>query len=367
MKYQADYRVEDLLQNESFLNFYFGKNEADVFEWQEWSEDNAERLALLSETFLVLDKLSLKWTENEIKENFLQLETDIQEEKNGVRNGTNLPSIRPLVHYRWFSAIAASVALVLGVSAVWWWYGVSQKDAATYENLITKSSVRLLEKTNGNAKPLLVVLSDGSSVLLQKNSRLSYPPTFQGETREVYLEGEALFEVAKNSEKPFFVYANELVAKVLGTSFVVKAYPDQKNVQILVKTGKVSVYRFAEAKAKEITQSRELDGVVITPNQQITYQRIEAEFKKSIVEQPVALNNELFEFKNTPVSDVLKTIQETYGIVIVYDENTLANCPLTASLTDEPLYGKLDLICRAIGADYQVIDGQIVVNSKGCK
>lgn len=358
MKYPSDFTVEDLLQNESFLNFYFQKNEADVLEWEEWLEDNADRVALASEAFVVLDKLSLKWSETEIKANFLELQAQIQE-----KTTFNFPT-RQLTN--WFLGVAASVVLVLGVSAVWW-YGVGQKKDTIYENLTTKSSVQLLEKTNANAKPLLIALSDGSSVLLQKNSRLSYPQTFAGDTREVYLEGEALFEVAKNSEKPFFVYANELVTKVLGTSFVVRAYPNQKNVQVFVKTGKVSVYRFAEMKTEKITQSRELDGVVIMPNQQITYQRNEAEFKKTIVEQPIALNNELFEFRNTSVSEILKTIQQTYGIMIVYDENILADCPLTASLTDEPLYGKLDLICQAIGADYQVIDGQIVVNSKGCK
>jgi ferric-dicitrate binding protein FerR (iron transport regulator) len=162
------------------------------------------------------------------------------------------------------------------------------------------------------------------------------------------------------------VYANELVTKVLGTSFVVKAYPYQKNVQVLVRTGKVSVYRLETAKSLNITDNKELDGVVISPNQQIVYERQEAEFKKSIVQQPIELQTQSFEFKNEPVSNILKTIQQTYGIVIIYDESILSNCPLTASLSDEPLYGKLDLLCLAIGADYQVIDGQIIINSKGC-
>jgi transmembrane sensor len=357
VKYQTNFIVEDLLQNESFLNFYFRKNEADIFEWEEWSEDNLDRLKLVSQAFVALDQLSLKWSENEIKSRFAELGYDIQ---------ANTPAnskILQFKNYRWLAA--ASMVFLLGISAVWW-YGVNQSSASIYQELVSKSSVQLIEKTNLNPKPLLITLNDGSSVLLQKNSRLSYPQIFDAATREVYLEGEALFEVAKNVEQPFFVYANELVTKVLGTSFVVKAYPNQNSVEVLVKTGKVSVYRLAVAKAKKNIESKELDGVVITPNQQIVYERADAEFKKFIVEKPIELKSQPYEFKNESVANILKTIQQTYGIVIVFDEAILSNCPLTASLSDEPLYGKLDLICRAIGADYQVIDGQIVINSKGC-
>jgi transmembrane sensor len=74
-----------------------------------------------------------------------------------------------------------------------------------------------------------------------------------------------------------------------------------------------------------------------------------------------------FRFRNAPVSDVLRAIGQAYGITLVYDEDLLSRCPLTATLTQESLYGKLDLICKAIGADYQLIDGQIVVNTKGCE
>jgi transmembrane sensor len=267
-------------------------------------------------------------------------------------------------NYQWFSA--ASVIMLLTLSAVWWFINKGS-DSSLYSQLVITSKERLVEVKNNDTKPFLVLLSDGSSVMLQKNSRLSYPQKFEGDTREVYLEGEALFEVAKNAEQPFFVYANELVTKVLGTSFVVKAYAEQKNVEVLVKTGKVSVYRLVMAQAKKITESKELDGVVITPNQQIVYGRATTEFKKSIIEQPIEVKTQTFEFKNESVSNILKNIQQAYGITIIYDENILSTCPLTASLSDEPLYGKLDLICRAIGADYQVIDGQIVVNSKGCQ
>src|SRR5690606_37260897 len=66
-----------------------------------------------------------------------------------------------------------------------------------------------------------VQLPDGSSVVLHRNSTLKYPQTFDSTKREVYLIGEAFFEITKNAEQPFFVYAGEVIAKVHGTSFSV--------------------------------------------------------------------------------------------------------------------------------------------------
>ena len=99
----------------------------------------------------------------------------------------------------------------------------------------------MVEQTNNSNMPQIITLSDGSSVLLQPNSKLSYPKIFIGNQRKVYLSGEAFFEISKNPKKPFFVYANEIVTKVVGTSFRIRAYSNQPNVEVLVRTGKVKV------------------------------------------------------------------------------------------------------------------------------
>lgn len=79
--------------------------------------------------------------------------------------------------------------------------------------------------------------------------------------------------------------------------------------------------------------------------------------------------NELlsFTFHNTPVTEVLKMLEKAYQVDILFDEDLLSDCPLTATLTNQSLYEKLTIICEAIEAHYEVIDGQIVVHSKGCK
>ncbi|MDE7374724.1 MAG: FecR family protein, partial [Odoribacter sp.] len=79
-----------------------------------------------------------------------------------------------------------------------------------------------------------LTLSDGTRVWLNAETELKYPVTFTGEVREVTLEGEAYFEVAKNSARPFVVKSEKLEIKVLGTSFNVKAYPQETQQATLV-------------------------------------------------------------------------------------------------------------------------------------
>ncbi len=87
-----------------------------------------------------------------------------------------------------------------------------------------------------------MVLPDGSSVELAAGSRISYPNDFgSGNSRDIYLSGEAFFKIARNSGQPFRVFANEIVTKVLGTSFSVRSYEKDTTISVTVRTGKVSV------------------------------------------------------------------------------------------------------------------------------
>ncbi|WP_435354201.1 FecR family protein [Emticicia sp. SJ17W-69] len=366
VRYTVRVTVDDLLLDESFLNYYYRKDEADILEWEDWAELQPERQDLVREACLLLDKLSLKWNREQIEAKFNILNGKIElllEEENP---SLQISYRRPI---RWVAA--ASVILLLSIG--WWYFNQDDGKSHIYKELVANVSVPLIEKENNADKPLLVTLNDGSSILLQKGSRLSYPINFTEEKREVYLDGEAFFEVAKDPKRPFFVFANELVTKVLGTSFNIKSYKGQKDIEVVVRTGKVSVFRLDEIKNSiqlNGNQSKSVEGVVIVPNQQISFDKKKSNFSKSLVEQPEMLSempSYNFEFKDVSAAKVFATIQKAYGISIVYDEEILKECPVTASLSDEPLYGKLELVCNAIEAQYQLIDGQVVINSKGCK
>ena len=133
--------------------------------------------------------------------------------------------------------VAASVVLVMGI--LWYQYQGSAKGrrADTYAALIKEAKGELEEARSTVEKPLVVQLPDGSKVTLSKDSRLSYGKKFDGNKREVFLSGEAFFEVAKNPARPFLVYSNGLITKVLGTSFKITAFEQDTRVVVAVKTG----------------------------------------------------------------------------------------------------------------------------------
>ena len=72
-------------------------------------------------------------------------------------------------------------------------------------------------------------------------------------------------------------------------------------------------------------------------------------------------------YEDMPVEQVFSQLSKAYGISIVYDNELLHMCTVTADLKGETFYHKLDLICRAIGAAYEVIDGQVIIQSGGCQ
>jgi transmembrane sensor len=266
-----------------------------------------------------------------------------------------------LINWIWLTGIAASVIIALS------FFLFSQNPINEIVTTIEESKKEHFEINNSTLSEKEIKLEDGTIVTLKRNSSLRYDKDFNQTKRVVYLKGEAFFNVARNVKKPFFVYANDLVAKVLGTSFRVKAYETDKDVMVIVKTGKVSVY---STKTTIKSLDPETQGMVLTPNQQITFERQEEKMVRSLIPKPVILLSQAelkeFSFKSTPVSKIFDAIEKAYGVDIVSDDEMLKNCRITTSLTNETLFEKLEVICMAIEANYKVIDAQIIIESGGC-
>lgn len=366
MDYQ-NFKIEDFLLDESFIA-WAKSNENDAF-WQSFLLANPKQKAVVehAKNMILAARTHVDANQKERLKAHIFNQIEVEETQEARK-----PKMRRL----YYSALAAAASVALLVSA-WFVYDKNTRNTEggqfVYQELVKKAETPLLEVYNEKDKPQLVILSDKSSVLLQKGSRLSYPKSFDSVAkRVVYLSGEAFFEVEKNPEKPFVVYANELVTKVLGTSFNVKAYSYDKNVIVTVKTGKVTVASNKGIETKEAFSSRNTEGVILTPNQQIVFNRNDAQILKSLVQTPAlqelpAIQKISFEFDDTPVSKVFELLEKAYSVDIVYDEDLLKSCKLTAKMTDEHLFEKLRLICLTIDAEYQIIDAQIVIHSRGCK
>jgi transmembrane sensor len=227
-----------------------------------------------------------------------------------------------------------------------------------------KSSKKVIH--NKGVEPTHVALADGTQIVLRPGSKISFLEAFDKPKREIFLEGEAFFEVAHDVNRPFFVYTNEVTTKVLGTSFTIRALPKDKNITVAVKTGKVSVYTHQDV-SKERSKPSE---TILTPNQQIVYNREENKVSRMLVSVPEIIKPKeevrRMRFEEASVIEIFTALEEIYGVDIVFDEKLLAACTLTTSISDGTIYNRLDIICKAIGATYTVEETQIVVSGLGC-
>jgi transmembrane sensor len=233
-----------------------------------------------------------------------------------------------------------------------------------------QSSIAVTVFNNGNDVKK-IKLSDGSTIKLHPGSEVSYPEKFS-HNREVHLVGEAFFEVEKDPLHPFLVYANEVTTKVLGTSFRIKAHKNEKEVMVAVRTGKVSVYTNSSGLHADQPTLPSAEAVILTPNQQIIYNRKKEEAILKLVDDPQKIQPQTIpavNYTNTPVIQIIKSMEESYGIDIQYDENILSSCTITSAseMMNEGLYEQLEIICNAIGARYKFSGVSITIEAQRCK
>jgi transmembrane sensor len=110
--------------------------------------------------------------------------------------------------------------------------------------------------------------------------------------------------------------------------------------------------------------------VILTPNQQLVYHREKKVASRQLVANPEIIlpNSDLFnmKFENAQVEEIFHVLEENYGVEIRYDKDALKNCRLTTSMSDEGLYERIEIICRAIGASYSCDEAVITIRSNGC-
>ncbi|WP_159467500.1 FecR family protein [Dyadobacter sp. 3J3] len=353
-----NYSVEEFATDEKFRQWVLDPSGELILFWEEWLFQNPDRYNTVNQAKALVLGFHERYKDNLSEDN-------IRSEVNALLELAEISKNKKRISFfgNPFWRIAAMITIVAGFGYLFYKNQLSKKTEIS-------SSVLMLEKRNSSDKEMTILLSDGSVATLKKGSSLKFPENFSGDTRKVFLTGEAFFDVTKNPAKPFLVFANETVTKVLGTSFRIKAPEGANTVMVFVKTGKVSVYPRKEYDTLSDENDREVSGVILQPNQQVVFNRKENRLEKGIVANPDLLSESAviqeLVFDDQPVTDVLRTLEKMYGITIVFDEQTLSQCPISTIFKEENLKQRMNAICQAIGATYEVVDGQIILNSKGC-
>lgn len=234
------------------------------------------------------------------------------------------------------------------------------------ENMAEVGSVKG-EIKNETSLVKYIILSDSTRICLEPKSSIRIATDFNAVDRRIFLSGEAFFNVSHNRSKPFYVDAGEVVTKVLGTSFRIRAFSSDKNITVAVKSGKVAIQTRVHKK-----ENKEENNVILLANQQAIYSRAQTNVSKELVETPQALKPEeevrrKLKFEAAPFTEVIDALEDIYGIEIKFQYDVFESCKVTTTFSDGGIYSRLNIICKAIGASYSQHDGVIVIDGKGCQ
>lgn len=243
--------------------------------------------------------------------------------------------LKPQRHRLATSWWKVAALLIIGFTSWWLMYDMHQKPAP----------VEMSQLYAGNTK-LNVTLSDGSHIWLNAHSSISYPKKFTN-TRNIRLCGEAYFEIAHDSSRPFIVQTDQTKIRVLGTKFNVRSYPSEKEVIVTVTEGKVG---FGSAANRQL---------LLTQNQKGTFDKQTGNIMQRENDNVnfMAWKTLVFQFDRQPLYKILSTLSEVYHFTYRIESPKNRNRTLTASFDQRPLSEIMQTIALSTNVQISLENG----------
>ncbi len=197
-----------------------------------------------------------------------------------------------------------------------------------------------------NAEMGNVVLPDGTKVRLNSSSDLKYPLKFLN-SREVFLTGEAFFEVTSNPRNPFYVHIDDFTIKVTGTRFNVKSYPDA-NPEATLEEGKITVIN---NEGNTIASLKPHENLMLDKTQnKIFVTTVDTHLKTDWKEGKIFL-------KNQTIGEIAKIIERWYNVKVVFDDETIMQVRLTGTiLKNKPIEQLLKVFVKSESIDFRCVE-----------
>lgn len=202
-------------------------------------------------------------------------------------------------------------------------------------------------------------LPDGSQVTLNVSSTLEYPKRFRGNTRTVSLDGDAWFEVSRDTKKPFVIAAGKVRVEVLGTSFYVNTRESEDKMEVTLSSGSVAL-SFEDQPSKKI---------LVRPGETASIGISEEEITVSPTNDPnfLAWKTKKIVFTNESLDNVVKTLKKVYLTEIILTEPGLERCLLTATFDNKPLGSVLKVIEAALGVKAVDKGNSVFISGPACE
>lgn len=247
---------------------------------------------------------------------------------------------RKFQRYKIYSAVA-SLLLLLGIGATAYRATIEEAPAIVY---IVSSGIQNMESLS---------LPDGTLVQMGPGSRLTYPAAFSATSREVSLDGQAFFDVAKDPRKPFIVHASNMDVQALGTAFEVFDYEMENRSEAILLRGKVKVSMPSAGNGKE----RE---VILSPNERLMFDKKEGLLYKSTLDADKYTSwrkQKILSFENEKLSMIIPRLEKWYGRKVICQEDQAEKYRFTFKIKDESLDLILTMISKSSPLKFRKTNG----------
>ena len=200
-----------------------------------------------------------------------------------------------------------------------------------------------------------ISLYDGTKVWLNSGTKFRYPVVFSRDTRDVSIEGEAYFDVAKDSKHPFVVRAGQLKVEVLGTHFNVCAYPEDNEFSTTLDEGSVNALNTTTSK-----------GVKLNPGEQVILNRETNVLKRLKVDTKLftSWKDNLLKFEDAPFEEVIKKMERWYDVKITVDPAINTKERYTMTIKTESLREMLQLVARTTKIKYEIKENTVLLKKR---
>lgn len=221
-------------------------------------------------------------------------------------------------------------------------------------NLRQISSGEWIQKKVSNGRMLTISLADGSTVKLNAGSEILYPKVFDHNQRELRLYGEAWFEVAPDAVRPFIITTGNLRTRVLGTSFNIRAYPDERSIEVALAEGSVELEYSVEGLREILT---------LQPAERAVYHPAEHSISKDQFDPEAVLGwkDGIIHFRDAGLDEIVEKLSRWYGVEFYLSRRPRTPLKYTGNFQDKSLETVLHGIGFASNFDFEIIDQKVIV------
>ncbi|UNY98933.1 DUF4974 domain-containing protein [Zhouia spongiae] len=235
--------------------------------------------------------------------------------------------------------------------------GVQNKNQLVYNSDRAKESLLFNTLSVPYGKKFEVTLSDGSIVNLNSGSTLRYPVKFiEGQDREVYLQGEGFFNVAKDKKHPFIVNARQVDVRVLGTQFNMSSYEEDVNIKTVLLEGSIGIYH------KDSIYNPE-SSAVLSPGLMATWNRATNQVDLSEADTGLYtawLHGELV-FRHMPFESIIKKLERHYNVEIINNNQKIGSEKFTARFDTETIEEVMNSFKVNYNIDFIIENNKIII------